>query len=120
MTAYDTDLTYRKSKDTLTRMAAIRLGPSRVEICCQVWDICRGNGITFLRKFQDAVRDRPKSILVHIASGPGLDEAGLKLLAWAREAAQKQGIELTYRAAHRPGEDRLESAGLSEPPRRAA
>ena len=105
---------YRDSRNTLTRMSAIRLGPERIELAVQLWDLCRGNGQVFLRKFHDALRDHPKALIVYLSHGPGLSDAGVALLAWARTQAEQSGIRFQLRTATRCFDGPLRAAGLGE------
>jgi hypothetical protein len=91
---------YRESRNTLTRMAAIRLGPQRIELAVQCWDLCQADGQVFLRKFHQALEDAPKQLVVHLSAGPPLTPAGEALLAWARADAEAQGIAFELRPAH--------------------
>lgn len=105
---------YRESRNTLTRMTAIRLGPERIELAVQVWDLCRGDGQVFLRKFHEALKDHPKALVVYLSHGPELSGAGVALLAWARSHAEASGIRFQLRPASGCFDGALRAAGLGE------
>lgn len=103
---------YRESRNTLTRMSAIRLGPQCIELAVQTWDVCRADGQVFLRKFHQAVKDAPKTLVVHLSVGPPLTPCGVALLAWARADAEAQGIRFELRPASHEHRQLLGAAGL--------
>lgn len=105
--------TYRRSRDTLTRMHALRCGPRQIELAVQTWDLCLSDGQGFLRKFHQALRDGPKRLIIHLSSGPSLSECGATLLAWARKNAEAQGIDFELRPATRKFDAVLAAAGLA-------
>lgn len=105
---------YRKSRNTLTRMTAIRLGPERIEVAVQMWDLCRGNGQVFLRKFHEALKDTPKLLVIYLSHGPELSETGVALLTWARAQAEASGIRFLLRPASERLAAPLRAGGLGE------
>lgn len=107
-------LTYRESRNTLTRMSALRLGPERIELAVQAWDVIRSDGQVFLRKFHQALKDAPKNLVIHLSTGPQITVCGLALLAWARRTAEMQGIHFQLRPATEAVDRALRDGGLGE------
>lgn len=107
-------LTYRESRNTLTRMSAIRLGPEKIELAVQAWDVIRSDGQVFLRKFHQALKDAPKRLVVHLSTGPAINVCGLALLAWARRTAEMQGIHFQLCPATEAMQETLRMGGLGE------
>ncbi len=105
---------YRASRNTLTRMTAIRLGPEQIELAVQVWDLCRKEGAVFVEKFKQALEDAPRTLVIYLSSGPELSAPGLHLLAWAQNTCEQQGITFTLRPSSAQYIHQLRSVGLSD------
>jgi anti-anti-sigma regulatory factor len=101
-------------------MSAIRLGPERIEVAVQAWDVIRSDGQVFLRKFHQALKDAPKNLVIHLSTGPEIGVCGLALLGWARRTAEMQGIRFHLRPATEALQKVLQSGGLADALKAAA
>lgn len=105
---------YKSSKNTLTRMAAIKAGPAHVELVVTAEELTRDDGRAFDAKFASALADHPKTLVVNLCRTQHLTSSALGHLLRARAEAVRRGIRFLLKPASPDTVRWLSEMGLGE------
>jgi anti-anti-sigma regulatory factor len=105
---------YKSSKNTLTRMAAIKAGPAHVELVVTSEELVRAEGAAFAAKFASALADHPKTLVVNLCHTQHLTSSALGHLLRARAEAVRRGIRFLCKPANPETTRMLTEMGLGE------